>query len=114
MNKRYFSTFQLVLLALFASFIVVAKISLRLPLQMPGHSGIFWIALIIIAAGIVRKPGATSLVGLTSGIIAAALGMGDLGALNTFLSYTLVGVGTDLALLLLPNPENLLVAMLAG
>ena len=40
--------------------------------------------------------------------------MGDFGALNTFLSYTMVGVGADLALLLLGDPENLVVAALAG
>lgn len=115
MKDRYFSTFQLILLALFAALVVVAKIALRLPLQLPGHSGIFWMAIIIVAAGVVPKRGAASLVGLTSGIIAAFLGMGDFGALNTFLSYTMVGVGTDLALLLLGgNPENLVVAALAG
>ena len=115
MKDRYFSTFQLILLALFAALVVVAKIALRLPLQLPGHSGIFWMAIIIVAAGVVPKRGAASLVGLTSGIIAAFLGMGDFGALNTFLSYTMVGVGTDLALLLLSgNPENLVVAALAG
>ena len=115
MKERYFSTFQLILLALFAALIVVAKIALRLPLQLPGHSGIFWMAIVIVAAGVVPKVGAASLVGLTSGIIAAFLGMGDFGALNTFLSYTMVGVGTDVALLLLGrNPENLVVATLAG
>jgi ABC-type thiamin/hydroxymethylpyrimidine transport system permease subunit len=82
--------------------------------QLPGHSGLFWMAIVIVAAKVVPKPGATSLVGLTSGIIAAFLGMGDFGALNTLLSYTMVGVGTDLALLLLGNPENLVVAALAG
>jgi ABC-type thiamin/hydroxymethylpyrimidine transport system permease subunit len=71
-------------------------------------------AIIIVAAGVVHKPGAASLVGLTSGIIAAFLGMGDLGALNTLLSYTMVGVGADLALLLLRDPENLVVAALVG
>jgi hypothetical protein len=40
--------------------------------------------------------------------------MGDFGALNTLLSYTMVGVGTDLALLLLRDPENLTTAALAG
>jgi hypothetical protein len=114
MKDRYFSTFQLILLALFAALVVVAKIGLRLPLQMPGHSGIFWMAIVIVAAGVVPKRGATSLVGLTSGVIAAFLGMGDFGALNTFLSYTMVGVGTDLALWLLGNPENLVVAALAA
>jgi len=114
MKERYFSTFQLILLALFAALIVVAKIALRLPLQMPGHSGIFWMAIIIVAAGVVPKRGAASLVGLTSGIMAAFLGLGDFGALDTLLSYTAVGVATDLALLLLGSPENLVVAMLAG
>jgi hypothetical protein len=114
-KERYFSTFQLILLALFAALIVVAKIALRLPLQLPGHSGLFWMAIIIVAVGVVHKPGAASLVGLTSGIIAGFLGMGDFGALNTFLSYTAVGVGTDLALWLLGgNTENLVVAMLAA
>jgi hypothetical protein len=73
-KERYFSTFQLILLALFAALIVVAKIALRTPVQLSG----------------------------------------DLGALNTFLSYAAVGLGTDLALLLLRNPENLLVATLSA
>jgi len=114
MKERYFSTFQLILLALFAALIVVAKIALRLPLQMPGHSGIFWMAIVIVAAGVVPKRGAASLVGLTSGIMAAFLGLGDFGALDTLLSYTAVGVAADLALLLLRNPENLVVATLVG
>ena len=114
MKERYFSTFQLILLALFAALIVVAKIALRLPLQMPGHSGIFWMALVVVAAGVVPKRGAASLVGLTSGIMAAFLGLGDFGALDTLLSYTAVGVAADLALLLLRNPENLIVATLIG
>jgi hypothetical protein len=114
MKERYFSTFQLILLALFAALIVVAKIALRLPLQLPGHSGIFWMAIVVIAAGVAPKRGAVSLVGLTSGIMAAFLGLGDFGALDTLLSYTAVGVAADLALLLLRNPENLIVATLVG
>jgi ABC-type thiamin/hydroxymethylpyrimidine transport system permease subunit len=114
MRERYFSTFQLILLALFAVLVVVAKIALRTPLQLSGHSGIFWMAIVIVAAGVVPKPGATSLVGLTSGLIAAFMGMGDFGALNTLLSYTAIGVGTDLALLLLRDPENPVTATLAA
>jgi hypothetical protein len=101
-------------MALFAALIVIAKIALRLPLQMSGHSGIFWMAIMIVASRVAPKRGAASLVGLTSGLLAAFLGLGDFGALNTFLSYTMVGVGTDLALLLLGNPENLVVAGVAG
>jgi ABC-type thiamin/hydroxymethylpyrimidine transport system permease subunit len=114
MKRPSFSTFELILLALFSALVVVAKIALRLPLQLPGHSGLFWVAVVIVAAGVVPKRGAASLVGLTSGILAAFLGMGDFGALNTLLSYTAVGVGTDLALWLLENPESIAVAALAG
>jgi len=114
-KARYFSTFQLILLALFAALIVVAKVALRLPLQLPGHSGIFWMAIMIVGAGVVPKAGAPSLIGLTSGILAAFLGLGDGGAVDTFLSYSMVGVGTDLALLLVGRrPESLVVAVLAG
>jgi hypothetical protein len=114
MKEQYFSTFQLLLLVLFATLVVVAKIAIRTPMQMPGHSGVFWMAIVIVAAGVVPKLGAASVVGLTSGILAAFLGMGDFGALNTFLSYMMVGVGTDLALLLLRDPEGLLSAALAA
>jgi ABC-type thiamin/hydroxymethylpyrimidine transport system permease subunit len=71
-------------------------------------------AIIVVAAGVVPKPGAASLVGLTSGILAAFLGMGDFGALNTLLSYTMIGVGSDLALLLLRDVENVWVDILVG
>ncbi|MCA9927081.1 MAG: hypothetical protein KC419_01335 [Anaerolineales bacterium] len=114
MKARYFSTFQLILLALFAALIVVAKIALRLPIQLSGHSGIFWMAIMLVGTGIVAKPGAASLIGLTSGILAAFLGMGDFGALNTFLSYTAVGVSTELAQLLMPDLERMGTAVIVG
>jgi ABC-type thiamin/hydroxymethylpyrimidine transport system permease subunit len=115
MENRYFSTFQLFLLTLFSALVVVAKIGLRTPIVLSGHSGFFWMAIIVVAARVVPKVGAASLVGITSGLIAAFLGMGDFGALNTFLSYALLGIGSDLILLLLGgNPENLIVAVLVG
>lgn len=110
----YFSTFQLILLALMSTLVVVSKIALRLPLQLPGHSGIFWMAIVIVGAGIVPKRGAASLIGLTSGILAGFLGLGDFGALNTFLSYAAIGIVTDLALLLLGDPANFVTAMIAA
>lgn len=115
MKERYFSTFQLILLALFSALVVVAKISLRTPLQLPGHSGIYWMAIVLVTARVVPKPGATTIVGITSGIIAAFLGMGDFGALDTFLSYAMIGVIADLVLIFLGgNPELLGVAVFVG
>jgi len=114
MTKHYFSTFELILITLFAALIVVAKIALRFPIQVPGHSGLFWIAIVIVGAGIVPKRGAASLIGLSSGILATFLGMGDFGGLSTWLSYTMVGVGVELSLWLLQNPENVFIGALAG
>ena len=114
MKNRYFSTFQLILLAIFSGLVVVSKIVLKTPLQLPGHTGLFWMAIIVVAAGVVPQKGAASLVGLSSGILAAFLGLGDFGALDTLLSYTAVGLTADLVLLLLRNPENLVVATLVG
>lgn len=115
MKERYFSTFQLILLALLSTLVVVAKISLRTPLQLPGHSGIYWMAIVIVVASVVPKPGAASIVGATSGVIAAFLGMGDFGALDTFVSYLMIGIASDLTLFLLGgNPEIFLVAVMVG
>lgn len=114
MKRSYFTTFELILLALFSALVVVAKIALRLPLQMPGHSGIFWMAIVIVATGVVPKRGSATVLGITSGLLAGFLGLGDFGWLNTFFSYAAIGVGADLALTLLRNPENLVVAVLTG
>ena len=59
MKQRYFSTFQLILLALFSALVVVAKIALRTPIQLSGHSGIFWMAIIVVGVRVVPKPGAS-------------------------------------------------------
>jgi len=115
MKQRYFSTFQLILLVLFSALVVVAKIALRTPLQLSGHSGIFWMAIVLVGARVVPKPGAASTIGVTSGILAAFLGLGDFGALDTFLSYAMLGIVSDLTLWLLGgNAENLAVAILVG
>jgi hypothetical protein len=115
MKPRYFSTFQLILLALFSALVVVAKIALRTPLQLPGHSGIFWMAIIIVGSKVVPKAGAASIIGITSGLLASFLGLGDFGALNTFLSYAMVGVVSDGILLLLGgDTDNLVIAGITG
>lgn len=115
MKQRYFSTFQLILLALFSALVIVAKIALRTPLQLSGHSGIFWMAIIIVGARVVPKLGASSIIRITSGLLASFMGLGDFGALNTFISYAIVGVVSDLMLWILRgNTENVVVAIIVG
>jgi hypothetical protein len=72
-------------------------------------------AIIIVGAKVVPKPGAASVIGVTSGLLAGFLGLGDFGALNTFLSYFIIGVVSDLILWLLGgDPEIFIVAILVG
>lgn len=113
-RERYFSTFDLILLALFSALVVVAKIVLRLPLRMPGHSGIFWMAVIIVARGLVPKHGALSMVGLTSGLLAAFMGLGDMGPIYTFFSYLSIGVVSDLTAMFLGGVDEAVPSVLVG
>ena len=114
MKKRYFSTFQLMQLVLFAGLIVVAELTLRLPgVALPGHAGLFAVAIILVAAGIVPKLGSATLVGVTCGILGAFVGVGNFGALHTVVTCTLMGIGVEL-ILLLPKRESIGMMIVAG
>jgi hypothetical protein len=110
--RRYFSTFELLLLALFAALVVVGNVALRLPLKLPGHSGVVWMAVLVTARGVVPRLGAAATVGLLSGLLAAFMGVGDKGGLDTFLSYAAAGVAVDGIVAL--APAGALTAALAG
>jgi hypothetical protein len=94
------TTFELLLLASFAALLVVANAALKLPIKMPGHSGIAWMALLVVGRAVVDKAGAGVMLGVLSGGLAALIGSGDRGALVTLLSYTAAGSGVDVVLTL--------------
>ncbi|MBU1877570.1 MAG: cobalt ABC transporter permease, partial [Chloroflexi bacterium] len=79
-----------------------------------GHSGVFWMALIVVAGGIVPKPGALTLVGLTSAILASFLGLGDQGPIETFLSYLALGAAAYVTATFLRTVEHPVTATLVG
>ena len=113
-QRRYFSTFELLLLGMFAALVVVGNVALRLPIKMPGRSGIFWMGLLVVARSVVAKPGAATAVGLLSGLLAVFVGVGDKGALDTFFSYAAAAVGVD-AVLTITGPSGRAAAcVLAG
>ncbi len=112
MRRVYFSTFELLLLALFSALVVVGNVALRLPVKLPGHSGLVWMALLVVARGVVPKFGAASTVGLLSGLLAAFAGVGDKGGLDTLLSYTAAGAAVDLVAA--GAPPHALTSALAG
>lgn len=100
MRKRlhYFSTFELMLLTELAAMSVVLKIVLRLPMRLPGKSGIFEIALVLLARSLVPRLGAGTYMQTLTALLRTALGSGE-GILYYTLPRTVIrGVIVDLAL----------------
>jgi len=112
--RYYFSTFELLLLGTFAALIVAANVALRFPIKMPGHSGVVWMALLVVSRSIVPKAGAASTAGALCGLIAAFLGVGDKGPLDTLLSYSAAGVGVDVIIGLAGGRHQPLACAIAG
>ena len=83
-----------IIIVLVSALIIGARFYLRIPLHVPGHSGAYWMALLIIGAGLVGKRGAGSLIGLITGILAVFLIPGREGLL-TGLKYFVPGVIVD-------------------
>ena len=82
----------------FAALVVVGNVALRLPVKMPGHSGVVWMALLVIARASScparrrhRRPAQRAAGGVHSGSATRA-------ALDTFLSYLAAGAGVVFAL----------------
>jgi ABC-type thiamin/hydroxymethylpyrimidine transport system permease subunit len=113
-THRYFSTFELLLLGMFAALIVAGNFALRFPIRMPGHSGIVWMALLVTAATVVPKRGAATTAAGLSGILAAFVGVGDRGPLDTVLSYAAAGAGVDVVLVILRGRGRAVSSLIAG
>lgn len=93
---------DLIVLVLFADLAMLAKALLRIPLHVPGHSGILWVALFVVARGLVDKKGAGLLLGVVAGVVATVLGFGDTGPLE-WTKYVAAGAMLELVCLLVPG-----------
>jgi energy-coupling factor transport system substrate-specific component len=103
-----FSIFQLILMALMAAFGIAAKPVITPlvhlitgPLFIPGGSiaGGFYMMWLVLGAGLVKKTGAGTLIGLVQALMVIAIGfMGSHGILS-IVSYTLPGVAVDFVFL---------------
>jgi hypothetical protein len=93
--RRFLETRELVVLALVGALVAVSKFVTRLPLKIPGHSGIVWIAILVVGRALVRKPWAGSLMGFTAGVLAVGLTPGSEGVL-VFMKYFAAGATLDL------------------
>ena len=95
---RAFDTREALLLAFFATFIVLAKAALRWHLHVPGHSMFTTALFLVVARACVKRPTAATLVGVLAGIACALMGMGKGGPMIA-LKLVLPGVMVDLGAL---------------
>ena len=95
------------LLVLIADLAMLGKAVVRIPIHVPGHSGIVWVALFVVARGLVDKRGAGVLLGIIAGAVATVFGFGDIGPLE-WTKYVAAGALLDLVCWMTPGTlENL-------
>ena len=87
---------QMTVIALVAVMILIAKTTLRMPIKVPGHGGVLWIAALIIGRAVVRRPGSATLMGLIGGTLVAIFVPGDTAMFFTVLKYVLPGLMLDM------------------
>jgi hypothetical protein len=105
---------DLILLVLVADLAMLGKALIRIPLHVPGHSGILWVALFVVGRGLVDKRGAGVLMGIVAGVVATVLGFGDVGPLE-WTKYVAAGILLELICLVIPGPlDNVWKAAVAG
>jgi hypothetical protein len=93
---------DLLLIALVAALCVLAKLVLRIPIHVPGHSGVLWVALFVICRGLVDKRGAGILLGGVAGVLAQFMGFGDVGPLE-WTKWLAAGIVLEVLTLVLPG-----------
>lgn len=114
---RFFWRFSLrdgVVLSLIATLVFLTKTLVKIPLHVPGHSGMIWIALMVVGAGLVRRPGAGLVIGLVAGLLVTLFGFGR-DSLLEWAKYAAAGLTLDAVGALLGSRfDNPIVAAVAG
>lgn len=101
-GARALETREALLLAFFATFLVLARAALRWHLHVPGHAMLATALLLVLARACVSRHGAATLAGLLAGAACAALGMGQGGPVIA-LKLALPGLVVDAAAALWPG-----------
>lgn len=93
---------DLLLIALVAALCMLAKQLLRVPINVPGHSGVLWVALFVICRGLVDKRGTGLLLGLVAGLLAQFAGFGHQGPFE-WTKWLAAGAILELLTLVVPG-----------
>lgn len=94
---------DLILLALIAALCMLAKQVLRIPIHIPGHSGVLWVALFVVARGLVDKRGAGLLLGIVTGLLAMFMGFGANQGPFEWTKWVAAGTTLDVMAAVLPG-----------
>lgn len=93
---------EAIFLALIAALIFLGKYFTRIPIHVPGHSGVIWIALMVVGRGLVNKRGAGLLMGLVAGALVTFAVPGREGIFE-WTKYAAAGAVLDLLVWALGN-----------
>lgn len=93
-RPRELETREALLLAFFATFVVIARAAMRWHLHIPGHSMLGAGLLLVLARACVDRAAAATIVGALAGLACTALGMGRDGPVIA-LKLALPGLAVD-------------------
>jgi hypothetical protein len=97
-----------------AALVYVLKTFFKTPMQLPGHTAIFWVIPFIVGIGLVRKFGCGIYIGVISGLLIGLVGGADTGPLKVF-EYIAMGFTMDLlAVVFKGHLGNVLVGVILG
>lgn len=82
-------------LTMFGVLVAILNDLLRVPLQLPGHTSIWWMGVLVLGKGLVPKRGGGIIMGMVSGILAVFFGLGSEG-IFVFLTYFIPGLMLDI------------------
>ncbi len=99
---------------MFGSMVAISNDVTRLPMQLPGHTSIWWMGILILGKGLIPKFGGGIIMGAVSGILAVLLGLGKEG-IFIFFKYFIPGVLLDLlAPVFFNRLNNVFVGIICG
>lgn len=93
-HGSWLTTRELVLLALVAAMVYLAKAFTHVPLHVAGHAGMAWIAVLVIGRGLVRRAGAGTAIGVVAGLLVTFSGFGH-ESIFEWTKYAAAGVALD-------------------
>lgn len=90
---------EALILVFLAVLVAASKVTLRLPLKLPGHGMLLIIFLMCLGRALTGRKWAGLFMGCAAGVISLALG-GGFKSFNLFINYALVGASLDVLFLI--------------